>query len=214
MSETPKQAGAETTSNREIIHRKTAIFEQYLSPLHADVYKATINCFPEFHFLRDMSVVLDRDSDILAGGTVNGEPSLHIGLKEGVITPRMRSRVMERFQLRPDLLGMELELQDTIAKAITFGHELGHAIQEDPLFERFYGRLEGEHLNPHKGDDYVAYVNSDWEVNADFIAAEILGHTKLGEMLGFMPPTEGPSEWRAWGEQHPVPQTIAMTSSN
>ncbi len=201
MSENPARL-----TNKEVLQRNADIFNHYLSAFHGDVYLTAINCFPDFTFLRDVSVVIDPNTSILAGGVVgDNEPRVYIGTQPGTVTPQMKTRILERFQLHPDLAEMPYEAFG----AFIFAHELGHVLQDDPQFERFYGDGLNE-VRPDPKKDYAGYVESPRETNADFIAAEIIANTDLGRMIGFMPPVEGPSEWKEWAAQHPVPKTISM----
>ena len=190
-------------TRREVDQRRSEAFDEYVGPFSGDVYLTALNCFPGFSFLRDMSVSFDPNSAIFTGGVIEstGEPSIHIGTKEGAINNRMKSRLFERFQLPEEARG----LPDEAFKPIIFAHELGHVIQNDPLFEQFYGKLEPGFPDPNI--DYSGYVHSDLEANADFIAAQIISNAEFGKLLGIMPPTEGPSEWRDWADAHKLPNT-------
>jgi hypothetical protein len=203
MSESPSQEIR--PSSREIIRRKAGIFGGILGPLHRDVYLTAINCFPGFTFLRDMSLTINPDSNIISASIVgDNEPNIHIGTARKMVMPRGKSRLMERLQLDPELA----EMPDDFFEPFIVAHEMGHIVQHDPLFRYFYGELSQEY--PNSKEDYARHVECDQETNADFIMAEIMGNTELGIAAGFMPPVEGPSEWRAWAAQHRLVDTIKM----
>src|SRR5579872_6800838 len=99
MSEVPSSREP-VFSRRKIDLQRADIFEKYIGVFNGDVYLSALNCFSRFSFLRCMSVTINSKSDVIAGGIINdNEPNIHVGTKAGAITPRLKSRFIERFEL-------------------------------------------------------------------------------------------------------------------
>lgn len=90
------------------------------------------------------------------------------------ITPRIKVRAAER-------LGRE-KVNARLARMFVVAHELGHCVQDCIGFDSLYGGPIDRTIGvPEK--DYAAYLGSDLEVNADFIAVRTLGRvTGLGTL--------------------------------
>lgn len=56
----------------------------------------------------------------------------------------------------------------------------------------------------YTSEQYQAYVQSDREANADYIAACILAASQLGEAVVYRPPIEDAAQWRQWVAANPV----------
>lgn len=91
---------------------------------------------------------------------------------------------------------------DKIFRILGFAHELGHVIQSDVTTSSMFGTLDSKTRIPE--DDYLAYVRSDKERNADYIAASVIGSTNFGLSLGIEPPKESPDQWREWADKLPI----------
>ena len=86
-------------------------------------------------------------------------------------------------------------------------HELGHIIQLDYREMRAFGEIDNTIVPlpmDYIPEQYQAYVQSDREANADYIAACILAASQLGEAVGYRPPIEDAAQWRQWVAANPV----------
>jgi hypothetical protein len=191
-------------TRREIDQSRCDILSDLINPYAGDVYRSALICFDRFSILRESKITFNANSNYISGGlNAYGEPEIHIGTEASAITPRMKSRIDERFGLPEGQ-----DFPDGLYKLFVLAHEIGHVIQKDPLFSKFYGDYDTTVYSPEK--DYPKYANSENEVLADYIAAQILSNTELGAALGMSPPTEEPPEWRQWGEQNHIDKTIEL----
>ena len=86
-------------------------------------------------------------------------------------------------------------------------YELGHVIQLDDKVMRAFGEIDNTIVSlpmDYTPEQYQAYVQSDREANADYIAACILAASQLGEAVGYQPPIEDAAQWRQWVAANPV----------
>lgn len=123
-------------------------------------------------------------------------------MQPGPLTATMRSRANERFDLSKE------QQINTVYMPFVFAHKFGHAVQRDPEFHVYFGNLKDDYVEPEQ--DCESYVNSQAELNAEYIAAVILGNSELGMLIDYMPPKEPPTAWQDCAEQHPIPNTIAL----
>jgi len=160
---------------------------------YGDILLASERLLPDLTIIRKTRFVKNQ-SNILAGGLDgNGNPVVHLGLGGG-LTQGVRERIVSRHELSVHPQAK----YDEIFQRIIFGHELGHVLQADDSFEAVFGAIDKTTYRPEAG--YAAYINSDKEMNADFISAYLLGNTALGQSLEFSPPTHNPIEWREWAQ--------------
>ncbi len=194
-------------SRKENDRQAAEAVDYYVGRWCGDIYLTALDLFSRVKLLRETPIYLRDDLDIISGGlNRDGDPGIWIGLQERTLTSSMKSRVIERFDLSNDyFIAPNYNFMPFI-----FAHELGHVIQADRSFERIFGAINNELLIPET--NYAAYVNSDVELNADYIAAVIVGNSEYGIEAGFMPPAEEPLRWREWAATHPIPETIAANS--
>jgi hypothetical protein len=177
--------------------------KQLHNPYAGEIFRSAIICFDRFSVLKDVKISIHPESSIYAGGyNGNGELEIYLGTAEGSINERMKSRIIERFGLPEGQ-----DFPDGIYKLFIFAHEIGHVVQKDEKFKEFYGDYDDSILDPNT--DYKAYVTSENEVLADYIAAQIISNTEFGRVLGIDPPKEEPKEWRKWGEKNNINNTIS-----
>jgi len=172
---------------------KAAASLSALGPYYGDILLASERIFPHLKIIRRTKIE-KNNSKIIAGGLdSNGEAVVHLGFGGDVPQP-VRDRLVSR-------LGLPIEPHqenDGILQRIIFGHELGHVLQADDSFEDTFGPIDKTTRIPELG--YYSYVNSDRELNADFIAAQLVGNSALGQILRISPPAQAPSQWREWAE--------------
>lgn len=168
--------------------------DREVGPYYGDILKAAEKFFHQFENLRNMQVIFDPTSPDMVGG-LGGEnydiPMVHMGTA-GDLHPRIRSRLIARLDLPSDANSAS----DEIFRRLIFAHEVGHVIQSDPMFETYFGEIDGSTYDPSAG--YSQYVNSDQEMNADFIAHVIVGASELGRELEITEPGIPLSDWRNW----------------
>lgn len=189
------------TSNKEQLlaveagHKTADILDKHLGPFCGSIYLTALGLFPTFNTIREAPVHLSSVSDVMAGGVnPSGQVSIHIGLREKAVTPALRSRIVKRFGLPPHLT----EAPARLFLPFVLAHEIGHVIQADSEFESYFGHIDSATYVPE--ESYDAYINSDRELNADYIAALIVGNSELGAETGYDPPTQALEEWRDWGD--------------
>jgi hypothetical protein len=183
---------------------KCDFLSEQINPYAGDIFRSALICFDRFTALREASIKFNPNSNFISGGqTADGELMLHIGTEESAITPRIKSRITERFGLPENQ-----EFPDGFYKLFVLAHEIGHVIQMDPLFQDFYGPYDSTVIDAQK--KYEEYVYSENEVLADFIACQIISNSEIGAALGILPPTEEPQEWRQWGDSHRVDKTLEL----
>jgi hypothetical protein len=191
------------------VQETSEALEFYVAPFCGDVFKSAVDKFPTFEILLSVPVYLDPESAFVSGGlNANGDIGIWIGQAEGLITTSMKSRINERFKLPYDVL----DQPDILFMPIILAHELGHVIQADPQFEGIFGKIDTNFVSPEA--DYEGYVQSDLELNADYIAALIVGDTSFGSFVGIESPRDPPQSWREWGIVHPIPNTIAINTGH
>lgn len=196
----------ESLSQKENSANVAETLDYYLGQYCGDIYLTALDLFARQTYPREATIYLRDDLDYISGGSnPDGDIGVWVGTQPNTITNNMRSRVNERFKLRPEQQLEEVYLPFILA------HEIGHAVQRDPTFKAIFGTSGDDYVEPE--DDYESYANSHDELNADYIAALIVGNSELGKALGFMPPTESPLDWQVWAKEHPIPETIALQSS-
>jgi hypothetical protein len=180
--------------------------DYYVGPHCGDIYLTSLDLFSRFTYPKDAMIYLRDDLDYISGGAnPNGDIGIWVGTQPGTVTSAMRTRVNERFNLSEEQQSEEAYLPFILA------HELGHVIQRDSEFAKYFGEPIDDYIDLEK--DYEAYVNSNDELNADYIAVVIVGNSALGKLIDFMPPDQYPIEWRQWAEMHPIPKTIALQAA-
>jgi len=191
----------EFRANRnELIRQVGKDLDASLGFCGSDIYFTGLSLYPDFKMLRTAFIYTKEDQDAV----VDDNGNLHFGFREETLTARLKSRFIERF----DLNRFCSQGSGITFAPFAFAHELGHVIQFDPNFNAYFGPID-QHLILPK-DDYSLYVESDLELNADYIAAAIVGNSNFGRELGFVPPSEEPIRWRDWGLRHPVTRTIEL----
>jgi hypothetical protein len=196
----------ELLSRKDQSTNAAEVLDYFLGQHCGDIYLTALDIFSRQTYPRETTIFLRDDLDYISGGlNQDGDIGVWVGMQPNTVTKNMRSRVNERFRLLPEQQLEEVYLPFILA------HEIGHTVQRDPLFKAIFGTSGDDYIEPE--DDYESYVNSHDELNADYIAAVIVGNSELGKSIGFMPPEEPPLDWRSWAEKHPIPETIALQSS-
>lgn len=193
-------------SKREQAHQTAEALDYYVAPYCGDIYLTVLDLFPSFKTLKDTKFYPSNNLDIITSGEDEDGPGVWIGLHENTMKPSLKMRAFERFGLSEEYF----DAPDTVFYPIALAHELAHILQKDPEFIKFFGPINDERIEV--ADDYAGYVNSDAELNADYIATVVLGNSSFGVDTGFMPPVEFPREWRQWGALQDIPRTIAMNT--
>ncbi len=179
--------------------KQAEVLDTYLGPFTGDVLVQSVRLFPDFSLLRNTNLYIKPDFDMIVGGiNSDGEPSVHIGLNNTAISSGVRARIMKRFELPSELD----EAPKGLFVPFILAHELGHVMQADSSFVSNFGYMDDTVYSPE--DDYAQYVESDHEVNADYIASYVVSHTDLGRQLLHLLPSYPPSMWREWGSAHRV----------
>jgi hypothetical protein len=182
---------ADRTVNLELI-TPTAVGLEQAGVFYGDIFFTCARIFPTLLLLEQTRFEFVRKSKVIVGGLDSaGNPVVHMGQGE-TVEGGARQRLVRR-------LGLPIEpiaSYNGIFKRIIFGHELGHVLQADEDFVNVFGEIDQTTYSPE--DDYSKYVNSDKEVNADYISAKLFGHSALGSQLGYQPPDETPKQWRQW----------------
>jgi len=167
---------------------------------YGDILAAAADMFPT-RLLGDTCFIFDPDSDVMVGGMGKiGEsdvPTVYMGTKGG-IPERRRKLTCLRLDIPPEY---DDSKYDEMFLRIAFAHELGHVIQSAP--EAFPGDGFDETSYDPK-EDYLAYVQSDKELHADYMAAMLVGST-FGPELGIEKPIESPAEWRESADRLQAP---------
>lgn len=207
MSE--KQTHAPEISRRELVSRKEAIFTEHLGEFYGDIYRQVVNLYP-CREIEDVSARFDPSAGWFAGG--EGEdregnviPMIMIGTKNELDSRTIKDRVVSRFGIPRELV--ESNAGVIMCRLVAFAHELGHVVQMNPqMQEKFGGLEEGYHLpgKDFSDEQYLRYIVSDKERSADYIAATVLPHSKIGQMLEMELPHEEIGQWREWADRHPI----------
>jgi hypothetical protein len=182
----------------ELIQQIAEDLESSLGFYCSDIYLTALGLYPGFKSLKKAVIMVSDNLD----GEVDDYGKLYFGFRETTLTTRIKSRFNERFKLNQ----YQSPGTDMALLPFVFAHELGHIIQLDSKFRKYFGRMNHQVLETDP--DYANYVGSDLETNADYLAAVIVGNSVYGSELGFTPPTEDSRHWRDWASQHPVVTTI------
>ena len=182
---------SERTVNLERVEATAKSLEK-IGVFYGDMLFTCARIFPTLVSIEDTRIEFDSTSGVIAGGLDSArERVVHMGLGE-VVEAGVRQRLVRRFGLPID----PTPAYNKIFRRIILGHELGHVLQADKSFKSVFGEIDQRTIIPEDG--YLPYVNSDKEMNADYIAAQILGNSALGTQLGYAPPEESPPNWRHW----------------
>jgi hypothetical protein len=177
-----------------------------VGPYYGDIYATAVNVHPAFKALRDSPIYFNHQGIHAGGRNEDGELSIHVGIGKTSLTARIQSRLVERFDLPESILS--LPDNQLILAPFVFAHELGHVVQADQHFKKYYG-ADFNPYQPSPDEDYAGYARSDSEANADFIGALVIGNASLGIEAGFSAPEFSPQQWREWTADHPIERTIA-----
>ena len=187
----------------------TKALGEHVSPLIADMYQTALNLFPA-RTLEEMKVVIKEDSGDFRGGEgeQDGEkvPMIVIGMQETLASPNLIARMSSRLGIPRESLENKRTGRRVVG-LVAFCHELGHIIQLDDRVMRAFGEIDNTIVPlpmDYTPEQYQAYVQSDREANADYIAACILAASQLGEAVGYRPPIEDAAQWRQWVAANPV----------
>lgn len=189
----------------------TKALGEHVSPLIADMYQTALNLFPA-RTLEEMKVVIKEDSGDFRGGEgeQDGEkvPMIVIGMQETLASPNLIARMSSRLGIPRESLENKRTGRRVVG-LVAFCHELGHIIQLDDRVMRAFGEIDNTIVPlpmDYTSEQYQAYVQSDREANADYIAACILAASpsQLGEAVGYRPPIEDAAQWRQWVAANPV----------
>lgn len=130
------------------------VLNKYLGVFCGDVYATALEMFSEFSLLERTGIYINPDLSIIVGGiNEDGEPSIHIGAKDKVITAGLKRRIIRRFGLPPGLL--EIAPQGLFLPFV-LAHEIAHVMQEDPQFPAKFGEIDRTVYKPE--EDYSKYV--------------------------------------------------------
>lgn len=170
--------------------------ERYVGPYSGDVYDTAQRTFPYIQTLQKTGVLINSEFKGMAFGFNNeGNPYVFINHDDSIVGKGLRNRIIKRFDLPPDLTTAPRGL----FLPFILAHELGHAVQHDENFSTYFGDIDQIAYSPV--DNYDAYIQSDKEVNADYIAAVIMANSKLGQSVNLLPPSEPYVAWRQWGDR-------------
>lgn len=168
----------------------TEALKEYVNPLIADMYQTALNLFPA-RTLEEMRIVIKEDSGDFRGGEgeQDGEkvPMIAIGMQETLASPNLIARMSSRLGIPRESLENERTGRRVVG-LVAFCHELGHIIQLDDRVMRAFGEIDNTIVPlpmDYTPEQYQAYVQSDREANADYIAACILAASQLGEAVGY-----------------------------
>ena len=182
---------------------------EYVSPLIADMYQTALNLFPA-RTLEEMRVIIKEDSGDFRGGEgeQDGEkvPMIVIGMQETLASPNLIARMSSRLGIPREYLENERTGRRVVG-LVAFCHELGHIIQLDDKVMRAFGEIDNTIVPlpmDYIPEQYQAYIQSDREANADYIAACILAASQLGEDVDYRPPIKDAAQWRQWVAANPV----------
>ena len=185
------------------------VLREYVSPLIADMYQTALNLFPA-RTLEEMRVVIKEDSGDFRGGEgeQDGEkvPMIVIGMQETLASPNLIARMSSRLGIPREYLENERTGRRVVG-LVAFCHELGHIIQLDDKVMRAFGEIDNTIVPlpmDYIPEQYQAYIQSDREANADYIAACILAASQLGEDVDYRPPIKDAAQWRQWVAANPV----------
>ncbi len=181
------------TQSKEVL-TETAKALENVGLFYGDILFTCARIFSSLKLIEDTRVEFDKKSDLIVGGLdSDGKPVVHLGLK-GLLTQQIRDRLVRRIELPVD----PVSKYDDLFRRVIFGHELGHVLQADERYSEIFGQIDRTTYVPE--EDYLRYVNSDKEANADYVAASILGNSALGTQLEYSPPVQTPEKWREWAE--------------
>lgn len=196
-------------SHREKRESMAKVLREYVSPLIADMYQTALNLFPA-RTLEEMRVVIKEDSGDFRGGEgeQDGEkvPMIVIGMQETLASPNLIARMSSRLGIPREYLENERTGRRVVG-LVAFCHELGHIIQLDDKVMRAFGEIDNTIVPlpmDYIPEQYQAYIQSDREANADYIAACILAASQLGEDVDYRPPIKDAAQWRQWVAANPV----------
>jgi len=173
-----------------------AALHEHVGLYYDEIFLATAHVYPTVRIINNTTILMRPKSDLLVGGLDDeGRPVVHLGTK-GPLTQAVRDRIVRRMELPVPPLAK----YDDLLMRIIFGHELGHVLQADPEFENLFGTIDRRTYIPE--DNYLAYLYSDKEMNADYIAACLVSSTDLGQKLAIPAPKFPPLQWRNWAVTH------------
>lgn len=173
--------------------------------LYGDVYRTATEIFKGSQLLREVTLEISSNDSLMVGGIGKNQygediPIIHLGEK-GELAQTVKNRLIFR-------LGLDAEryatAPDEVLRSFALAHEIGHIIQAEPTFTYLFGNTDSHTYIPE--DDYRSYVNSDNELNADYIARLIMGHSRLNAQfdLGVVPPKQPPQQWREWARDYRI----------
>ncbi len=169
------------------------VIRNKLSPVADEVHSAIIDQHPNIHELLNINARLVDFPDVFGVFNLpNGDDGSHL-LVMSTSTAGIE-RYDSRFSrvVKFDNPNLSKKNRLKLHQAYVFGHELAHYIQGSLGHELVYGALE-----THSGDE--DYINSDEEINADYISVRALASTRSGKFYGLIHPSHPPCDWRKWG---------------
>lgn len=188
----------ESIGKREPVQRLSAAaehLERYVGPYCGDVYDTAQRVFPDMSILRRTGVLINSKFKGMAFGFSDaGDPYVFIDHDDSIVGRGLRNRIIKRFDLPADLI----KAPRSLFLPFVLAHELGHAVQHDGNFSTYFGEIDHTEYSPTV--DYDAYVQSDKETNADYIAAVIVSRSRLGQEAGMLPPYQPAHQWREWAQ--------------
>ena len=201
-SQSPPQPSAS-----EIVSRKVEFLRTYDGKYSADIFEVASSLFPSFQDrFRGVGFALGSNPGFSYKGRGDITESLiEIGpLDEEAVSQYLPKRINKRYEI-PEELVVNEQVGPTIVRYIAFAHELGHLVQDNnqEMLHFFGDTLPNKEGNDDKLDlqnveEYLKYVNSPREMNADYIARCILANSELGNVLGIDLPEQEPKDWLDW----------------
>ncbi len=185
--------------NSEEKQRVADLLDGQISLYAGSVFLTALDIYSQFELLQSTRIILLNDFDRFVGGVnKDGQPVIVLANNHEIVTPGLKSRILKRFVLPSNLKNAPTGF----FKLFIFAHELGHVVQADPQFQSVFGEIDNNVYSPE--EDYVRYVESDHEVNANYIAATIIAESVVGKTARYNRPDKPPMQWKDWANEHRV----------
>ena len=184
------------SSGREFI--RTILGKQY-----ASVFEATVVAFP------GLTIVQDRADPCFAivpsySAEIPDEHILNLrNYNRGVDLPE-KIRLSKRLGL-PETYPGDSKL-DGCFRLFAFAHSIAHILQKDPEFSGLFGVVMPDMPSFIYSHDPTK-PNDEWELNADYITAELLSVSGLGRRHQIAKPAHQPADWQTWATGMQLPDS-------
>lgn len=180
-----------------VIRELSGLLTSHFGEHYGEIFTAAHEEFPSFNILSNTKIIRSEVNDYLSGGLdVNGEPTIYMGIRSP-LPQRVRERLVGRLALPIPAT----ERFDPIFTPLAFAHEIGHVLQADENFSSVFGVMDHKVYIPEV--DYHAYLHSEKETNADYIAACVIANTSIGRHMQMTHPDTPHQEWRTWVASRP-----------